>query len=326
MKLMFTKNSGIYCFENIINGKKYIGQADNLNRRIKRHVAGLRGNYDGCVALQNSWNKYKEENFSIYIIEECPIELLDEREMYWIKILHTHTTEEGLNISFGGDAPMRGRNHTEESKKKISENSAVPSGELNWQYGKPRTEEDKKNISNSLLKYYETHDPPTLGTKQSPELIEKRISKIRGRIVSEETGRKISEANKGRVVSEETRKKISIARKGKPLSEENKKNISKALKGRTYPNRKTIRSRDAIEKQANIMRGKKVRKNSSSQYVGVSITKSKKWFAYINYNKKRFGLGLFDSEIDAAIAYNTKAIELFGDKAKLNIIEKEDYE
>ena len=52
---------------------------------------------------------------------------------------------------------------------------------------------------------------------------------------SEETKRKLSEANKGRAVSEETRKKLSAASKGKkraPKTEEHRQNISKAKQGK----------------------------------------------------------------------------------------------
>ena len=48
---------------------------------------------------------------------------------------------------------------------------------------------------------------------------------------SEETRRKISEANKGKIVSEETRRKLSEAQKGKPHSEETKRKMSETKKG-----------------------------------------------------------------------------------------------
>ena len=54
------------------------------------------------------------------------------------------------------------------------------------------------------------------------------------KIVSEETKRKISEANKGRIVSEETRRKMSEAQKGHKgikHSEETKRKISESSKG-----------------------------------------------------------------------------------------------
>ena len=60
-------------------------------------------------------------------------------------------------------------------------------------------------------------------------------------------------------------------------------------------------------------------KNFSSKYKGVSWrTSRKKWRAQIKLNKKTIYLGGFNSEEDAARAYNRKAIELFGEYAFLN--------
>ena len=67
------------------------------------------------------------------------------------------------------------------------------------------------------------------------------------------------------------------------------------------------------------------RKNFSSRYMGVLRDKRlNKWMARIQYNKKQIRVGTFESEKEAALAYNRKAKELFGDKAYQNIIE-EDY-
>ena len=52
-------------------------------------------------------------------------------------------------------------------------------------------------------------------------------------IYSKETRKKMSEAKKGKTLSEETRKKMSEAHKGKTLSEETRKKISEANKGKT---------------------------------------------------------------------------------------------
>jgi len=52
------------------------------------------------------------------------------------------------------------------------------------------------------------------------------------------------------------------------------------------------------------------RKNCSSKFKGVCFYKrDKKWHAYLDYNKKRIHIGYFDNEIEAAEAYNKKAIE-----------------
>jgi hypothetical protein len=60
-------------------------------------------------------------------------------------------------------------------------------------------------------------------------------------------------------------------------------------------------------------------KNASSKYFGVCFNnKRKKWLSQITYKGVTHFLGRFEEEIDAAKAYNTKAIELYGDNANLN--------
>ena len=59
----------------------------------------------------------------------------------------------------------------------------------------------------------------------------------------------------------------------------------------------------------------------SSKYKGVDWHKRDGcWRAHIVKDKKQYYIGHFKSEIDAADAYNKKAIELFGDFACLNVI------
>ena len=66
---------------------------------------------------------------------------------------------------------------------------------------------------------------------------------------------------------------------------------------------------------------KKMQKHTTSIYKGVSWHKqSSKWRATIKKNDKCFHIGSFEHEKDAARAYNTKAVELFGDYANLNVI------
>ena len=62
-------------------------------------------------------------------------------------------------------------------------------------------------------------------------------------------------------------------------------------------------------------------KAKTSSYKGVNFDKhAGKWRARIMLNNKREYLGYFTNEIDAAIAYNVAAIELFGEFALLNEI------
>jgi hypothetical protein len=67
-------------------------------------------------------------------------------------------------------------------------------------------------------------------------------------------------------------------------------------------------------------------KNNTSGYKGVTYDKNRnQWMAQIKFNKVHTGIGRFNSIIDAARAYDRKAIELFGDFARTNFA-RSDYD
>ena len=54
---------------------------------------------------------------------------------------------------------------------------------------------------------------------------------------------------------------------------------------------------------------------------GVSFSKQKRrWRSYINIDNRQRFIGYFDNKKDAMLAYNQRALELFGDYARLNSI------
>lgn len=59
-------------------------------------------------------------------------------------------------------------------------------------------------------------------------------------------------------------------------------------------------------------------KGGISKYKGVSLTKHGTWKSGIKKNYEYVYLGCFQTELEAAIAYNEAAKELFGEFAKLN--------
>lgn len=97
---------GIYKITNNINGKIYIGQSNNIQRRFLEHKnRGATSRIPVDIAIQ----KYGKENFSFEIIEECTIEQLNQKEMYWIS--YFNSVENGYNCSVGGDQQSIGSNN-----------------------------------------------------------------------------------------------------------------------------------------------------------------------------------------------------------------------
>ena len=98
---------GIYCIENVSNGKKYIGQSNYIKARFRQHKSKLQRNCHPNILLQNAWNKYGSDSFKFYIIEKCSAEQLNEKEMYYINKYGTYG--KGYNLSVGGDPGVNSR-------------------------------------------------------------------------------------------------------------------------------------------------------------------------------------------------------------------------
>lgn len=87
---------GIYKITNLINGHAYIGQSKDIERRWQDHQFYSNDN----TAIHTAFKKYGIKNFSFEIIEECSLEELDKKEIYWIKFFNTYY--DGYNETLGG--------------------------------------------------------------------------------------------------------------------------------------------------------------------------------------------------------------------------------
>lgn len=74
----------------------------------------------------------------------------------------------------------------------------------------------------------------------------------------------------------------------------------------------------AIATHNEVMFMRKKAPNTSSRFLGVYRHKSGRWQAYIVGDGYMNYLGLYESEVDAARAYNEMAVDFFGTAAKLN--------
>jgi group I intron endonuclease len=198
------------------SNKIYIGQTWNWYKRKSNY----RGAFcEGQVFLYHSLIKYGFDSHITEIIEDLleniSQEELDNREIYWWNY-YKDLGFEMLNIK----EPGRGGKHSEETKRKISNNGK---GRIPWNKGMKYSEE----MSKRMISYLKRNPP---GWKM-PEEAKKKIGLAnKGRIYprkpcSEETKRKIAESNRGRKMPEEHRLKLIGINKGRKVSEETKEKI-----------------------------------------------------------------------------------------------------
>lgn len=153
---------GIYKITNP-EGKVYIGQSIDIDRRFREHKRVQKGNSGRKII--GSLKKYGPENHQFEILEECEIPQLHEREYFWKKFYTS--VENGLNCDYFDNS---GGPRSEETKRKISEGCK----------GKKASEKTKQKMRKPKS---EEHRAKLKAIKQN---------------VSEETKKKISESKKGK--------------------------------------------------------------------------------------------------------------------------------
>lgn len=118
---------GVYSIQNKHNGKRYVGCSTNIQNRWKNHKYMLKNGKHENSHLQGAYDKYGSDAFEYSILERCDIDILQEREEYWIA--YYNSKNDGYNMCDGGGKLT---NPTSDVCKKISNGLK---GEKNGMYG-----------------------------------------------------------------------------------------------------------------------------------------------------------------------------------------------
>lgn len=96
---------GIYKITNTINGKCYIGQSVNIEKRwiVHKRVYNNPNAHEYDYHIYRAFRKYGIEQFKFEVIEECSIADLNQREIYWINYYNSY--KDGYNQTSGGSKP-----------------------------------------------------------------------------------------------------------------------------------------------------------------------------------------------------------------------------
>ena len=229
------------------NGKRYVGITTypKPEYRWQEGRGYCRNKHFSRAIRKYGWSSIKHEAW----------ELTCESEMYYAEkylIAYYNTTDNkfGYNHSTGGEKSALGCKCSEETRRKISKANRKRWSDPEYrgkmlEVRKGRgvlSEEARRHLSEANKKKWS--DP--------------------------EYKKRVSEAMKGKSRSEETRRKIAEAQKGKPKphSEEHKRHIAEAMKGKHQPRIKIkLPNGTTIEIAKNILVRDYVNKNKAFQYV-----------------------------------------------------------
>jgi group I intron endonuclease len=111
----------IYLITNTVNGKKYVGQhCGDSTKRWKEHLSSAL-KLENPLPLYRAMRKYGTEQFSYGVLEQIPLskgpEYLNDREKELIKEYKSHISQNGYNVTWGGQGIITYYCSAEKTKK-----------------------------------------------------------------------------------------------------------------------------------------------------------------------------------------------------------------
>lgn len=235
---------GVYEIFCLKTGKNYVGSTSvSFKKRLEKHNKHLKNNKHINIHLQRAYNKYKDKNFEMRILEVCSKKEIIEREQFWIDTFQA--TKYGYNICPIANSSI-GVKRSPETREKIRKAKLGKSPVLSEEERQNRKERqklmmtpearkkavekrksrkltmaEKKSIKKLILKA-----KSKIYTLEEKELCRQRFAKARNIVLF--TGEQVKEIK--RLYKED---KLTI----KKISEKfntNYRNIYNIIKGKTY--------------------------------------------------------------------------------------------
>lgn len=138
------KYGGVYCIENLINGKKYVGHTNNFYQRAQNHFFSLQGGYHQNQDLQKDFNQYGIEKFLFYPLKTCSGKTMFLKENEYIK--RFNAVENGYNKTYGGEIGKTAIKNLSQQEQDALE--IVKQDDFNIRFSK------EKNVLQNLLALY----------------------------------------------------------------------------------------------------------------------------------------------------------------------------
>lgn len=144
------KQCGIYCFKNILNEKRYIGQSVSMLERRDQHLRDLEKGKHHSFHFQRAYDKYGKENFIHEILLECSEENLEEQEIKFMKTFKTDNRKFGYNIK------KDGQKFSKESREKLSKSltnnpKVIEARKRTW-LTRPRNKINQYDLQGNFIK------------------------------------------------------------------------------------------------------------------------------------------------------------------------------
>lgn len=255
--------NGVYRIFNTIDGKFYIGSAENLYSRYKIHLKFLRRRKHHTRYLQRAVNKHGIENFSFQLVElfgeinsKKDRDILFDIEQIYLDKTKCYHRKIGYNASKKVYSIMWGRKHGKKALYKLGAKKVLVynlNGDFITICDTTARDALKFNVSNSAIKkcckclmnkagdhifrFYQKDYPlkiegyvhPLVGIPRSKEI---RIKIRQGNInsgtytreITSEERYSIGSAMRGKQHTESTKHKMSILKKGIPFTKQHRLN------------------------------------------------------------------------------------------------------